>query len=145
MESIFATYGPDVVAWVLAALGAVITWLVARLGASAWAASVIQRAWVEVQGAVAEVSQTYADAIKAARADGSLTDMERAAAKAQAIAIAKENLGEKGLRRLGRVLGVDVDRWLASKTEQAVKVMKGAAPPVPLSAADAPPVPRSPA
>lgn len=129
MTDLFATYGPDAVAWVLAALGALLAKYVWQKMAAGYLADAAQRAWVEVQGAVLEVSQTYADAIRKGRADGSLTDKEKAEAKALAIGIAKSNIGTKGLARLARVLGVNVDGWLASKTEQAVKLMNGVASP----------------
>ncbi len=137
MIETIAEYGPRVAAWVFAALSTLLStyvWVLIRAG---YAREALQRAWVEVQGAVLEVTQTYSSAIKAASIDG-LTDAEKATAKAQAIAIAKENLGKKGLSRLARVIGVDVDQWLASKTEQAVALTKLAVPVAPKLA----PVPR---
>lgn len=124
MADLFATYGPDALVWAFAALGALLTKFVFNKMRTGYLADVAQRAWLEVQGAVLEVAQTYSNGIKDGSADGTLTEAERAQAKANAIAIAKANIGPKGLARLGRVLGVNVDSWLASKTEQAVAVLK---------------------
>lgn len=132
MTDLFATYGPDVVAWVMAALGSLLATYVWTLVRIKFVRDALQRAWTEVQGAVLEVSQTYSDSIKLARKDGTLSETEKLAAKKMAIDIAKANLGEKGLRRLGRVLGFDPQAWLASKTEQAVKIMKTAPGDAPL-------------
>ncbi len=116
--NLIVTYGPPVLAWVLAALGTLLsTYGVARLRAG-YLRDLVARAWFEIQGAVLEVSQTFVDAIKAASKDGTLTEEEKAVAKA--------NIGRKGLARLARVLGVDIESWLASKTEQAVKLQAAA-------------------
>jgi hypothetical protein len=130
MLELFATYGPSALAWVLAALGALLGKYLWQRMKAGYIADALQRAWVEVQGAVLEVAQTYADALKA-RSAGGLTDVEKAEAKALAIGIAKANIGSKGLQRLARVLGVNLDTWLASKTEQAVKLLSN--PTAPLS------------
>ncbi len=82
---------------------------------------IIGRAISEVGDAIREVYQTYVGALKDGRADGKLTDAERATAKRMAIAIAKSNIGKKGLGRLMRVLGIDaLDDWLGSKVEAAI-------------------------
>lgn len=81
----------------------------------------VGRAFVEVKSAVAEVYQTYVGALKEADADGKLTDEEKAEAKSRAVAMAKSNIGKKGLKRLTNVLGVDAfDDWLGNKVEAAV-------------------------
>lgn len=126
MIETFATYGPDALAWVLTALGGLLSSYVFVLVRAGYVRETLQRAWVEVQGAVLEVSQTYSDAIKERR-PGGLTDDEKREARTLAIEIAKANLGKRGLARLARVLGMDVEKWLGSKTEQAVKLTKAAA------------------
>lgn len=156
MSELFATYGPDALVWALTALGTLLSSYVFVLVRAGYVRETLQRAWVEVQGAVLEVSQTYADEIKRASADGTLTDDEKREARTMAVEIAKSNLGKRGLSRLGRVLGLDVDKWLVSKTEQAVKLTKAAAgaagialpefstipPPVATPAPPLPPIPR---
>lgn len=136
MVETIAAYGPQVLAWVLAALGSLLATHVFLRIKEGYVRDVLQRAWIEVQGAVTEVSQVYADAIKRAREDGQLTQNEKAAAKTMAMDVAKANIGVKGLARLARVIGIPIDQWLASKTEQAVAQLKAAQPA---------PVPRQPA
>lgn len=127
MLDLFITYGDDALKWLLAAAGALLLKYVFSLVKNSYANGVLGRAWLEVQGAVLEVEQVYVGALRAARADGKLTDAEKAQAKAMAIAIARENLGKKGLARLARVLGLDsVERWLGSKSEQALATVKAA-------------------
>jgi hypothetical protein len=97
------THGDNVLLWVLTAVG---------------------RALAEVGDAVLAVSQTYVDALKAANADGKLTDQEKAEAKAKALALIKQNLGPVGLRKLAKIIGVDVDGWLGTKLEAAVATLQ---------------------
>jgi hypothetical protein len=114
-----------------------VTALAALLGRYVWnkitidgLRAIAQRAYAEVIDAVLEVWQTYVSELKEAHADGVLTDEEKAMAKHKAIAIAKSNLGTKGLRRLARALGfgdpVEVERWIGGKVETAVATLKGA-------------------
>lgn len=127
MTDTYATYGPDVVAWVLAALGTAGTFLLGLMGVARWSAlvrGVIQRAWVEVQGAVLEINQTYVSELRKAREDGELTEAEKLTARTRAVEVAKANLGKKGLARLARVVGINPDEWIASKVEQAVAKTK---------------------
>lgn len=153
MTDMFATYGPDVVAWVLAALGTLLSTYVFAAMKLGWAREVLARAWLEVQGAVAEINQVYVDELRKARADGDLTDQEKAYARSMAIEKAKENIGKKGLARVARIVGIDAERWIASKVEQAVALSKLAPAGVALPgivenavrAATAPPDPRRPA
>src|SRR3990167_159114 len=89
----------EVLAWVLGTLGGMIaTHLVSKVS-SDWARGVLYRAGDEVRSAVLEVHQTYVADIKAANADGKLTEEEKDQAYDHAIAIAKSNLGKKGLAR----------------------------------------------
>lgn len=127
MYELIENYGNSALGWVLAGLGLLLSryvWI--RIG-NDYALGVLTRAWGEVRAAVAEVGQTYVAAIKAGRADGKLTDEEKAVAKSLAIAAAKRNLGAKGLRALARILGLDsVDEWLAGRLEAAVAEGKAA-------------------
>lgn len=88
---------------------------------NSFAAGILGRAKDEVMAAVHEVDATYTAAIKEANADGVLTDAEKKAAKDKAIAVAKANLGTKGLAALARIVGVEgVASWLSSWTERAL-------------------------
>ncbi len=76
-----------------------------------------------VLSAVKEVSQTYVDALKSGRADGTLTDEESKKAKDLALSSAKSYLGMKGLSELAKVLGLgsgEVESLLSSKIEATV-------------------------
>lgn len=118
----------NALAWVLG--GSVAGALVARLVVSiksGYVQGVVQRAYAEVRDAVLMVHQTYVSEITAGKADGTLTDEEKAKAKADAIAAAKSYIGVKGLEALGRVLGLDVsgvEGWLGGKVEAHVAALK---------------------
>jgi len=129
MEDLVIEYGPAVLSWLLVALAGALARYVIPHVKNVYVAGVLQRAWTEIQGAVMEVAQTFADAKKAARSDGKLTDDERMAARDLALSIAKENIGPKGPARLARILDLPLDTWLTGKTEQAVKALKAATVP----------------
>lgn len=98
-------------------------WLRKRTG-NEQAAAVTERALLEVSGAVAEVGQCYVDELRKADADGIITADEAKEARRKAVAIAKANLGPAGVQRLVRALGIDaadVDRWLGTHVEAAVR------------------------
>lgn len=112
--------GDKVLAWVLSAVGvAIAAFVLGKIGEGK-AKEIVARALNELGAAVLEVKQTFVDSIKAASADGTLTPAEKAEAKARAIAIAKSNLGSKGLARLAKIIGVDVEGWLSNKLEAIV-------------------------
>lgn len=136
MIDLLIEYGIPALKWAFAGLGALLASYVFAHLKEGYIRSIAQRAWIEIQGAVLEVSQTFVEALKLASADGSLTAAEQAEAKAKAIKVAKENIGKKGLARLARVLGVDIDRWLGSKVEQAVSMLKVPAGEAPLPTFD---------
>jgi hypothetical protein len=122
--TLVAEHGPSALTWGLLFLGGLAArHLLPHIGWK-YAQDVISRAMNEIAFAVREVAQVYADAIKEANADGKLTDAEKAEAKRLAIAAAKRNLGAAGLKRLGRVLGLeDVTDWIAGHTEAAVNLL----------------------
>jgi hypothetical protein len=71
--------------------------------------------------------QTIVDDLKAAKADGVLSDEEKAAIKAKALANLKSHLGVKGLKELLSVLGLDdasLDKFLSSKLEASLHDVK---------------------
>jgi len=120
------SWGDKVLSWVLALLGTLLSTYVIRKYLSGSVRDILSRALAEVVDAVMEVKQTYADGLKAGAEDGKLTREEAAEAKARALAVVKSNVGAKGLARLARVIGVDVDRWLGTKVESTLANIKGA-------------------
>jgi hypothetical protein len=133
MWELLATNGEQAVRWGLAALGMVLARLVWVRISNDWARHALGRAYDEVTAAVLEVWQTYVSEIKRAKVDGLLTDAEKREARRRAVAVAKDNLGTKGLKRLANALGVSrffgeadakVERWLESKTEAVVAGLK---------------------
>ncbi len=109
---------------ILFALGLVARYIVPLLH-GALANGILGRAVQEVTAAVHEVDSTYVDAIKLANADGVLTEAEKKEAKAKAIAVAKSNLGVKGLATLARIVGADsVAGWLGSWVERALSAKR---------------------
>lgn len=126
-----ASEGSTVLYWVLAAVGALVSRFVLGLIKSQRVKLYVGRALTEVGDAVLDVCKTYVEAIKEARADGKLTDEEKAAAKKLAVDTAKRNIGRDGLERLAKVLGFDaatLDQWLGTKVEAAVASMPPAPP-----------------
>jgi hypothetical protein len=80
--------------------------------------------------AVKDLQQTVVDAIKAATADGKITEVEKQRIKQAAIDNVKSHLGTKGLAELGQILGLtitSVEGLIASKVEAAVHDIRGAA------------------
>jgi len=80
--------------------------------------------------AVKDLQQTVVDAIKAATADGKITETEKQRIKQAAIDNVKSHLGTKGLAELGQILGLtitSVEGLIASKVEAAVHDIRGAA------------------
>lgn len=126
MIEIIADYGPRAVVFLFATLATLLTFVYGRGYIKAgWAQRLISRALREIEDAVLEVAQTYSDIIKAGASDGSLNGEERLEAKRRAIAVAKSNIGKKGLARLARVAGIDaLDGWLDSKVESSVRLLK---------------------
>jgi Sec-independent protein translocase protein TatA len=119
------THGDHVLFWVLAVVGAFVARLVLGQIKAGKIQQVVGRALREVGDAVMMVGKTYVEALKAASADGTLTDAEKAEAKARAIAAAKKNIGVDGLKALGRILGLgdgddSLTHWLETKVESAV-------------------------
>ncbi len=80
--------------------------------------------------AVKDLQQTVVDAIKAATADGKISEIEKQRIKQAAIDNVKSHLGTKGLAELGQILGLtitSVEGLIASKVEAAVHDIRGAA------------------
>jgi len=117
--------GDSVVAWVAAALLALLLrWVQSRIS-SERARTYLTRAVVEIADAVADVWQTYVSDLKASNADGKLSSLEKREAKAAALKKAKALIGKEGLARLARILGTDaLDSWIETKIESAVDARK---------------------
>lgn len=120
-------WSDSIVRWALAALAAFVSARVIQVFLQGRAQAILGRLWTEVMSSVQEVWQTYVGAIKAARVDGKLTPEEKLQAREMALNVLKGNLGQKGLAKLGRVLGFDgaiLDRYLTGKIEAAVAESK---------------------
>lgn len=125
MATILVNGGDVAVTWLLVFLFGSLSALVLKTISNTTVQAILVRATEEVKDAVLEVEQTYVKALKAANADGKLTDEEKKAAMDKAIAIAKSNIGMKGLKRLARVVGIDaVTSWLETKAEATVATIK---------------------
>jgi hypothetical protein len=123
-------YGPAALAWATAFLVSVLSAHVFRKIRSDWARGVISRATDEVVDVVKSVFQSYVEGIKAGRATGGLSQDEKVEARNRAWREFSSNLGTKGLKRLARVIGIDVEdvgTWFDSKAETAIAVSKEAA------------------
>jgi len=73
--------------------------------------------------AVKDLQQSVVDEIKAASADGKISDDEKKRIKEKALANVKAHLGTKGLSELATILGLDggaLDGVLSSRVEAAV-------------------------
>lgn len=128
VSAAITSYGPELIGTAFAGLAA----FVARFAVNhVWLGGMLDRLLIEAKAAVAETEQTYVDQITEGRADGMLTPDEAKAARAAALSTLRSNLGAKGLRRLGRVLGLtdaELDRLLGTRVEAAVKALSAAAP-----------------
>jgi len=73
--------------------------------------------------AVKDLQQSVVEEVKAASADGKISDDEKKRIKEKAIASIKAHIGTKGLSEVAKVLGLDsgaLDGFLSSKVEAAV-------------------------
>ena len=79
--------------------------------------------------AVKDLQQSVVEEIKAASADGKITDEEKKRIKEKALASVKSHLGTKGLSELATVLGLEggaIEGFLSSKVEAAVHDLRRA-------------------
>ncbi len=127
MYELIAEHGAMALALIVSGLSILITRYLLVLIESKRIRDLVGRLWEETKAAVFEVGQTYVDALKEANRDGKLTAIEKREAKQRAIAIAKSNLGTKGLKALARIF--DVDDWVANKVEAIVGESKSVNPP----------------
>jgi hypothetical protein len=111
-------------------LVAALTWAAAKLAGfirskvdNEYLRSVLVRLDDAVITAVKDLQQTVVAEIKAATADGKISEAEKQRIKDAAVANVKSYLGTKGIRVLAEVLGLSggaLDSFLGSKVEAAV-------------------------
>ena len=132
MYSLIAEYGDKAIAYVLAALLALLVNKLLALIEGKTIRELAGRFASEAFAAVREVGDGYVADLKHYNDDGKLTDDEKKQAKATAIRIAKANFGPKGIKRLARVF--DIEKWIGNKIEAFVgdeKRLGKSAPPSP--------------
>ena len=127
-------HSDSVANFVVALLGAIVSRFVWNRIKTEGGRQVLQRAYAEIADAVLLVFQTYVADLKRQAADGALTEAQRDEAKRRAVATVTKNLGETGMDRLARVLGVNgagrpvpVDAataWVEEKTESTIGGLK---------------------
>jgi ferritin-like metal-binding protein YciE len=121
VNQIIATTVAAILIWALGMLG---RWLASKTSNEKLRA-VVYQAIDAAETAVSAVQQTYVDALVAA--GGTMTDAQKSAALAQALATAKGILGTKGLATLQSALALGesaADAWLTSHIEAAVQQKK---------------------
>jgi len=111
-------------------LVAALTWAAAKLASfirskvdNEYLRGVLVRLDDAVVTAVKDLQQTVVAEIKAATADGKISETEKQRIKDAAVANVKSYLGTKGIRVLAEVLGLSggtLDSFLGSKVEAAV-------------------------
>jgi len=116
---------------------AALTWAAAKLAQlirakvrSEYLRQVLVRLDEAVYTAVKDLQQSVVEEIKAASADGKITDEEKKRIKERALASVRSHLGAKGLSEVGTILGLDagaLDGFLSSKVEAAVHDLRRAA------------------
>jgi hypothetical protein len=119
---------------------AALTWAAAKLAQlirakvqNEYLKGVLVRVDDAVFTAVKDLQQTVVEQIKAASADGKITDDEKKQIKDKALAAVKSHLGTKGLAEAASVLGLSggaLEGLLSSKVESAVHDLRRSAPPV---------------
>lgn len=118
-------YGGTAITILLAGIGWIVGKLLKHFLDKGYTRETLGRAWDAIRTATAEVAQTYVDGIRKGSSDGKLTGREKTEAKNRALKNAKSYLGAKGLKKLGKVLGLDdVDEWLGGQIESAVRDQK---------------------
>lgn len=124
VQDILANGGDKVLYWISATLLGLISWLVKNKIKNDSVKTFLGRVFEEVRDTVLAVEQTYVSALRDANADGKLTKEERAEAKRLALATIRSNLGVKGIKKLAKLVGVDVDKWLDTRMEATLADMK---------------------
>ena len=118
---------------------AALTWAAAKLAQlirakvqNEYLKGVLVRVDDAVFTAVKDLQQTVVEQIKAASADGKITDDEKKQIKDKALAAVKSHLGTKGLAEAAAILGLGggaLEGLLSSKVESAVHDLRRSTPP----------------
>lgn len=120
-------FGSSVLALLTAGLALLTNWIAKKIKSEHWAAVVMKTDDVAIK-VIRDVYQAYVEPLKAANADGKLTEDEKRNAKAMAIQQIKSYLGAKGLNELASLLSAGkIDEYLSSVVENAVSNSKNAA------------------
>ncbi len=125
VQDLLANQGPKVLTWILAILGIGGARLLVLVTSNKMAADAARMLALHARDAIQATYQTYVEALKLGRSDGSLSPAEAAEAKARAIAILKDRLGWKRLAKLGG--GVLANIFLGDKWDAKVEKMLGTA------------------
>jgi hypothetical protein len=120
MSELVITYGDKATQLAFVVINALLVRFIFSMIDSTIIRRYVDALWDEIRAAVLEVEQTYVSALKLANGDGVLTNAEKAEAKRMAIKIAKANFGAKGLARLARAFGMDMDGWIGNKIEAVI-------------------------
>ncbi len=119
--------GATALGGLLVALAALaVRWLNTKIKDEKWIA-VIDKLNDAVSTAVLSVQQTVVDGLKAANADGKLTDVEKAKVFGDALAQVKAILGVKGIEALRAALSagtVTLEDFLKARIEAEVQAQK---------------------
>jgi len=117
---------------------AALTWAAAKLAQlirakvqNEYLKGVLVRVDDAVFTAVKDLQQTVVEQIKAASADGKITDDERKQIKEKALAAVRSHLGAKGIAEAAGILGLGggaLEGLLSSKVEAAVHDLRRSAP-----------------
>lgn len=107
-------------------VGFLIRWIYSKTKSS-----LVERALTAVSQAchlaATQVFSTYVEELKLSSADGTLTDEEKATARAKAIAMAKGYLGPKGIALIVKGLGIEsewLDSFLGASLESSIAAIK---------------------
>jgi hypothetical protein len=117
-----------------------VRWLRAKTK-STYLQGLLDRVNDTVMTAVKSAEQVTVAALRAANADGRITDEEKAAVKAKVLEEVKSHLGPRGLAEIGKILGLDdgaLASLLGSKVEAAVLDLKARSAVVEAAAANPP-------
>ena len=140
LSSLAAVIGPLFVAGLSWLIVKATQWLQARTK-NELIIGIIGRVGIFVETTVRSLEQTVVGELKRVSDDGVITAEEATQVKAAALANVKSLLGEKGLKELMRILGLNeggVDKFLGDQVEAMVQRIQAAKAPVTAVVAGAP-------
>jgi hypothetical protein len=124
--SIMEVLAPAIATLLTALVGLLVKWLSTKIG-NEQAVRVLFDLGAIVQDVVAATEQTLVSKLKAARADGKLTDAEKEDVLKSALDTVKQHLGERGMAMLAKATGLGataVEGLIKTKIEATVLDMK---------------------